>query len=281
MSTENDSLGGFLRHRRERLSPQEAGLSPGGRRRTPGLRREEVASLAAISSDYYGRLEQGRLTNASSATLASLARALRLSLDERDYLFRLAGQEPPSRHSAYAHIDPAMLFLLDALSETPAQITDDLLTVVAQNQAATALLGPWTGLPDFDSNVTWRWFADPSSRALNVPEEHAAIGRAYAADLRSGLARRPARETFGTELAKDLLERSAEFRNIWEDHEVEPLTSSAKRIQHPEAGVLDLQCDVVLSPATGHRLIVFRPRPGSGAGAKLSFLSVLGEQNFD
>ncbi|GGX69816.1 helix-turn-helix domain-containing protein [Streptomyces minutiscleroticus] len=279
--SESDSLGGFLRHRRERLSPQDAGLPSGGRRRTPGLRREEVASLAAISPDYYGRLERGQLTNASPATLASLARALRLSLDERDYLFRLAGQEPPSRHSAHAHIDPAMLFLLDALPETPAQITDDLLTVVAQNQAATALLGTWTGLPGFASNVTWRWFADPSSRALNVPEEHAAIGRAYAADLRSGLARRPARDRFGNELVKDLLQQSQEFRDLWAELEVQPLTSSAKRIRHPKAGELDLQCDVVLSPATGHRLVVFRPRPGSGAGAQLSFLSVLGEQIWD
>ncbi|WP_225653594.1 MmyB family transcriptional regulator [Streptomyces pseudogriseolus] len=121
----------------------------------------------------------------------------------------------------------------------------------------------------------------PSSRALNVPEEHAAVGRAYAADLRSGLARRPARDRFGNDLVKDLLRRSQEFRDLWAEHEVQPLTSSAARIRHPKAGELDLQCDVVLGPATGHRLVLFRPRPGSDAGAHPSFLSVLGERIWD
>lgn len=274
------ALGEFLRHRRERLRPEDVGLPGGGRRRTPGLRREEVASLAALSSDYYGRLEQGRVRTPSAAALASLARAIRLTGDERAYLFRLAGQQPPEPRSPLAHVDPAMIYLLDALEHTPAQVTDDLLTVVAQNRAARNLLGVWTGLPGYESNVTWRWFADPSSRDSNDPAQHERIGRAYAADLRAGVAQRPAGDRFARGLVADLLKRSPEFAEVWAEQRVVALTSAPKLIQHPLVGELDLQCDVVLSPATGHRLIIFRPRPGSNAHERIAFLDVLGNQTF-
>lgn len=277
---DDKALGGFLRHRRERLRPEDVGLPGGGRRRTPGLRREEVAGLAALSPDYYSRLEQGRVRTPSAAALSSLARAIRLTGDEQDYLFRLAGQQPPEPSSPLAHVDPAMLYLLDALEHTPAQVSDDLLTVVAQNRAAENLLGVWAGLPGYESNVTWRWFADPASRSSNDPAEHERIGRTYAADLRAGVAQRPARDRFAHGLVADLLERSAEFGELWAQQQVVALSSAPKLIRHPLVGELDLQCDVVLSPATGHRLIIFRPRPGSIAHERIAFLDVLGNQNF-
>ena len=99
-------------------------------------------------------------------------------------MFRLAGQQPPEPRSPLAHVDPAMIYLLGVLGNTPAQVADDLLTVVAQNRAAENLLGVWTGRSGYESNVTWRWFADPASRDSNDPAEHERIGRAYAADLR-------------------------------------------------------------------------------------------------
>ncbi|MEV7144766.1 helix-turn-helix transcriptional regulator [Streptomyces tauricus] len=277
---DDKALGEFLRHRRESLRPEDVGLAGGGRRRTPGLRREEVASLAALSPDYYGRLEQGRVRTPSATALASLARAIRLTGDERDYLFRLAGQQPPEPRSPLAHVDPAMLYLLDALDHTPAQVTDDLLTVVAQNRAAESLLGVWTGLPGYESNVTWRWFADPASRDSNDPAEHERIGRAYAADLRSGVAQRSTNDRFVEGLVADLLGRSAEFRDLWAQQQVAALASVPKLIRHPLVGELDVQCDVVLSPATGHRLIIFRPRPGSNAHEQMALLDVLGNQKF-
>lgn len=277
---DDKALGEFLRHRRERLRPEDVGLAGGGRRRTPGLRREEVANLAALSPDYYGRLEQGRVRTPSAAALASLARAIRLTGDERDYLFRLAGQQPPEPRSPLAHVDPAMLYLLDALEHTPAQVADDLLTVVAQNRAAESLLGVWTGLPGYESNVTWRWFADPASRDSNDPAEHERIGRAYAADLRAGVAQRSMGDRFAQGLVADLLQRSAEFGDLWAQQQVVALTSAPKLIRHPLVGELDLQCDVVLSPATGHRLIIFRPRPGSNAHEQMALLRVLGNQKF-
>ncbi|AGZ40919.1 helix-turn-helix transcriptional regulator [Actinoplanes friuliensis] len=274
------ALGDFLRHRREGLQPEDVGLPGGGRRRTPGLRREEVAGLAALSPDYYSRLEQGRERTPSAAALASLARAIRLTADEQDYLFRLAGQQPPEPRSPLAHVDPAMIYLLDELEHTPAQVADDLLTVVAQNRAARNLLGVWSGLPGYQSNVTWRWFADPASRDSNDPAEHERIGRAYAADLRAGLAQRSAGDRFAHGLVADLLERSTEFGELWSQQHVAALTSTPKLLRHPLVGDLDLQCDVVLSPATGHRLILFRPRPGSNAHEHMRFLDVLGNQKF-
>ncbi|MDQ0780096.1 transcriptional regulator with XRE-family HTH domain [Streptomyces aurantiacus] len=277
---DDKALGEFLRHRRERLRPEDVGLAGGGRRRTPGLRREEVASLAALSPDYYGRLEQGRVRTPSAAALASLARAIRLTGDERDYLFRLAGQQPPEPRSPLAHVDPAMLYLLDVLEHTPAQVTDDLLTVVAQNRAAESLLGTWTGLPGYESNVTWRWFADPASRDSNEPAEHERIGRAYAADLRAGVAQRSTDDRFAQGLVADLLQRSAEFGDLWAQQQVASLASAPKLIRHPLVGNLDVQCDVVLSPATGHRLIIFRPRPGSNAHDQMALLGILGNQKF-
>lgn len=274
------ALGDFLRHRRERLRPEDVGLPGGGRRRTPGLRREEVANLAALSPDYYSRLEQGRVRTPSAAALASLARAIRLTGDEQGYLFRLAGQQPPEPRSPLAHVDPAMIYLLDALEHTPAQVADDLLTVVAQNRAARNLLGVWTGLPGYGSNVTWRWFADPASRDANDPAEHELIGRAYAADLRAGVAQRSPRDRFAHGLVDDLLHRSTEFADLWSEQHVAALTSAPKLLRHPIVGQLDLQCDVVLSPATGHRLILFRPRPGSESHEQIAFLDVLGNQHF-
>jgi transcriptional regulator with XRE-family HTH domain len=276
----NKALGDFLRHRRERLRPEDVGLPGGGRRRTPGLRREEVAGLAALSPDYYARLEQGRERTPSATSLASLARAMQLTADEQDYMFRLAGQQPPEPRSPLAHVDPAMIYLLGVLEHTPAQVADDLLTVVAQNRAAEILLGVWTGRSGYESNVTWRWFADPASRDSNDPAEHERIGRAYAADLRAGLAQRSAGDRFAHGLVADLLERSAEFAELWSQQHVAALTSTAKLIRHPLVGELDLQCDVVLSPATGHRLILFRPRPGSDNHNQIEFLSVLGNQKF-
>ncbi|WP_305783715.1 MmyB family transcriptional regulator [Symbioplanes lichenis] len=166
------------------------------------------------------------------------------------------------------------------LGPTPAQVADDLLTVVAQNRAAENLLGIWAGRPGYQSNVTWQWFANPASRDSNDPAEHDRIGRAYAADLRAGVAHRSPSDRFARGLVDDLLQRSPEFAALWAEQHVAALASAPKLIRHPAVGELDLQCDVVLSPATGHRLVLFRPRPGSDAHDQLAFLDVLGNQEF-
>jgi transcriptional regulator with XRE-family HTH domain len=278
--TNHNDLGSFLRVRREALRPADAGLVAGGRRRTPGLRRSEVALLANVSVDYYERLEQSRNAHPSQALLANLARALRLSVDERDHLYRLAGYAPPLAGATGAYVDPSMMFLLDALTTVPAHVIDDLTTLLAQNSLSRALIGSWELGDDRAGNATWRWFTDPGSRALNVAEEHEAIGRGYAADLRSAAARRGA-DPVADGLIADLLQASEEFGRYWEEMAVEPLRSARKQLIHPHAGPLDVQCDVVLSSTTGHRLVIFRPQPGSTTAESLEFLKVLGQQKFD
>ncbi|MEV6637468.1 helix-turn-helix transcriptional regulator [Actinoplanes sp. NPDC051470] len=275
-----DELGVFLRDRREALRPADVGLAPGGRRRTPGLRRTEVAMLANVSVEYYERLEQSRAANPSESTLAGLARALRLSVDERDYLFRLAGHPAPARHAAGSYVDPAMMFLLDALTTVPAHVIDDLTTILAQNDLSRALLGSWTDADGPEANVIWRWFTDPSSRRLNVPAEHETIGRGYVADLRSAYAQR-GRDGVASRLIADLHEASEEFTRFWDSHEVGALASTRKMLDHPRAGLLDVRCEYVLSTVTGQRLVIFRPQPGSATAGNFDFLRVLGGQSFD
>ncbi|GIF61260.1 helix-turn-helix transcriptional regulator [Asanoa iriomotensis] len=270
-------LGDFLRSRREALRPSDVGIPSGGRRRTPGLRREEVALLANLSVDYYERLEQSRAGTPSEALLGSLARALRLSVEERDYLYRLGGYATPKPGAVTGYVDPALLFLLDSLDEVPAQIVDDLTTVLAQNALAKALFGRWTDGDERSRNVVWRWFTDPESRALNAPEEHESVGRGYVADLRAAAARRGP-DVVVEQLVADLRAASPEFAGYWSDMQVDPLQSTRKLIVHPRAGNLDVQCDYVRSESTGQRLVVFRPQPGSHTADSFEFLRVVGDR---
>ena len=138
------SLADFLRRRREALQPTDVGLPVGPRRRTEGLRREEVAALTGMSTDYYARLEQQRGPQPSEQMLAALARGLRLSMDERDHLFRLAGHGTPSRVRRTEHIPPGIMRVLDRLTDTPAQVVTDLAVTLVQNRLAVALLGDQT-----------------------------------------------------------------------------------------------------------------------------------------
>lgn len=179
------ALADLLRSRRERLDPADVGLPPGQRRRTPGLRRDEVAGLAAISTDYYTRLEQRRGPQPSPGVLTALARALRLTEDERDHLFRLAGQAAPERHSTGAHVSPGVLYLLDRLVDTPAIVLDDLGTAIVQNQMSKLVGGDQMTRTGRERNQIWRWFTDPECRA-RVPEQDRPVhSRTHAADLRA------------------------------------------------------------------------------------------------
>ncbi|MEV0719882.1 helix-turn-helix transcriptional regulator [Asanoa sp. NPDC050611] len=269
-------LGDFLRSRREALRPSDVGIPSGGRRRTPGLRREEVALLANLSVDYYERLEQSRAGTPSEALLGALARALRLSVEERDYLYRLAGYAAPNPGTVTGYVDPALLFLLDALDDVPAHVMDDLTTTLAQNALSRALLGRWTDGDERSRNVIWRWFTDPESRALNAPEEHESLGRGYVADLRAAAARRGT-DPVVAQLVADLEAASPEFARYWTDMQVAPLHSTRKLIVHPRAGSLDVQCDFVRSESTGQRLVIFRPQPGSHTADSFEFLRVIGD----
>ncbi len=146
-------LADFLRRRREALQPADVGLATTARRRTPGLRREDVAGLAGISSDYWARLEQQRGPQPSPQVLLAVARSLRLTQDERDHLFRLAGHPAPERTSRSEHVHPALLRVLDRLHDTPAQVVDDLARTLVQNPGARALLGDQTARTGFSRSA--------------------------------------------------------------------------------------------------------------------------------
>ncbi|MFI2218379.1 helix-turn-helix domain-containing protein [Rhodococcus sp. NPDC019627] len=157
-------LADFLRRRREQLVPADVGLPPGVRRRTPGLRRDEVALLAGMSTDYYTRLEQARGPHPSTSVLASLARALRLNDDQRDHLYLLSGQVPPLRAAGDKHVGPGLLHLLDKLDDTPACVISDLGEVLMQNRMHVALFGDASAFSGLDRYLPW-----PSVAVFRAP----------------------------------------------------------------------------------------------------------------
>ena len=268
---DGEQLGEFLRVRRRALTPEQAGLVPGGSRRTPGLRREEVAVLADVSVDYYERLERSRATNPSAALVTRLSRALRLSDDETDFLHHLAGYPTPPPSEVNRGVDPGLLFLIDNLDAVPAHVLDGLTTVVAQNALSVALFGRCAGRPGREGNMAWRWFTDPRTRGYSAPEEHEEIGRGWAAELRGAVAERGNDEAAG-QLVKDLCEASREFAGFWETMEVVRFRTTRKTFMHPATGSLEVNCDMVLSSYSGHRLMLLRPEAGTVAEERLRLL---------
>ncbi|MEV6357646.1 helix-turn-helix transcriptional regulator [Streptomyces hydrogenans] len=273
-------LADFLRRRRERVTPKDVGLPAGPRRRTPGLRREEVAQLAGMSADYYIRLEQARGPQPSPPMLAALARALRLDADERDHLHLLAGHRPPAGAVAGEHVAPGLLHLLDQLPTTPAQILSDLGDVLAQNAPARALLGGVCTVSEHGRNVVWRWFADPAARTAYPPEEHAYYSRLHVADLRAAYGRRGG-DPASTRLVRRLEAASEEFAGLWAEHEVAVRRHSRMRVEHPLIGPVDLDCQVLLAPEGEQRLVFLTPPPGTDTADRLALLTVVGTEQFD
>ncbi|MGW0197979.1 helix-turn-helix transcriptional regulator [Nonomuraea sp. NPDC003201] len=271
-----EELGDFLRQRRDTLTPLQAGLPSGGRRRAPGLRRDEVAALAHMSVTYYERLEQGRGPQPSAAMLAGLTMALQLNDDERDHLYRLAGQASPVAPDSEGYVDPGLLSVLRAVeATTPGYIADDLGTVVAQNTLNLALFGRFTGLPGWEGNLVWRWFTSPRWRFVLEPEDqHEQTGRAYVADLRAIVAQREHDETAAA-LVADLRTASAEFVQMWEEHQVSALHCSTKHVDDERVGLLDLECAVVTSPLSRQRMLLLFPLAGTDTALRLERLSAL------
>ncbi len=273
-------LADFLRHCRARLAPADVGLPQGARRRTPGLRREEVAQLAGMSTDHYTRLEQARGSRPSRQMLAAVARALRLTGDERDHLFHLAGEEPSRHRPVTEHVRPGLLLVLDRLTDTPAQVVSDRGDVLAQNAMARALHGDVSARPAAERNIVWRYFTDPSARELFPAEDRDRAGRAAVADLRATLARRPDDARLAG-LVRRLRARSEEFSALWDAHHVAVRRTDVKRFLHPVVGLLELDCEVLLSPEHDQRLIVYTARPGSRSQERLELLRVVGLQDLN
>lgn len=272
-------LADFLRTRREALQPEDVGLPRGPRRRTRGLRREEAAALSGMSTDYYSRLEQQRGPQPSEPMLAAIARGLHLSLTERDHLFRIAGHNTPSSRAALRsdHITPGLMRILGRLDDTPAQVVSDLAETLLQSPMATALLGDQTRYTGPERSLIFRWFTDPATRLLYPAEDHPLHSRFFASELRAAYSRQ-GRGGRAEELVGLLLERSEEFAACWGAHEVGAPRVDPKRIRHPELGVLNLQCQVLLDPEQNQALLVYTATPGSPDDEKLRLLPVLGER---
>ncbi|MET7575497.1 helix-turn-helix transcriptional regulator [Streptomyces sp. NPDC005492] len=270
-------LATFLRRRREALQPADVGFPQGQRRRTPGLRREEVAVLCQMSTDYYSRLERGRGPQPSEQMLASIARGLRFTLDERDHLFVLAGHNAPARATRDDHVNAGMMRILDRLQDTPAQVVTGIGETLVQTPLAVALLGDQTRFTGPARSIVHRWFTDPDERGGYAPEEHATHSRIYVAQLRT-VASREGSGSRAAALARQLRAESAEFAELWDAHEVGVTYTNRKRIIHPEVGPISLYCQTLVDPDQSQFLLVFTATPGTEDYEKLQLLSVIGNQ---
>jgi transcriptional regulator with XRE-family HTH domain len=228
-----DELGACLRTWRDRLQPGDVGLPAGGSRRAPGLRREEVAHLAGVSVDYLARLEQGRASNPSPSVLAPLARALRLSEEERAHLFRVAGHAEPDAGRIRRHITPGVQRVLDRLADTPVLVADVAWEIIAANRPAEALLGgDVSGYTPRDRNIARRQFTDAPTRVVWTTEETAEFEEHLVADLHDALGRHPGDEALRT-LIDDLQRVSTRFAELWDQRPVARHASARKTLGIP------------------------------------------------
>ncbi|OHU50802.1 transcriptional regulator [Mycobacteroides chelonae] len=268
-------LAEFLVHRRNALQPEDVGLPRGQRRRTTGLRREEVAALCHMSTDYYSRLEQERGPQPSEQMIASIAQGLHLSRDERDHLFRLAGHQPPVRNSCNEHVSPGILRIFDRLTDTPAEIVTELGETLRQTPLSVALLGDLSRHSGASRSSGYRWFTDPAARDLYLREDHEFYSRMYVSGLRGVLTLRGS-ESKAARFVELLMAESAEFRSLWKQHEIGVTPREIKRYRHPEVGLLELHCQILMDPYESHSLLVYTAVPGSESYEKLELLSVIG-----
>jgi transcriptional regulator with XRE-family HTH domain len=276
---DSDELAGCLRSWRDRLPPAEAGLPAGGPRRAPGLRREEVAQLAGLSVDYLARLEQGRAVNPSPSVLGPLARALRLTDDERAHLFRVAGQAPPGAGQMRRHLTPGVQRILDRLTDVPVIVVDASWQIIATNPLASALIGDQSGAAPRERNIVWRHFTGLPSRFVRTEQEDAALDAEAVADLHDALGRFPDDEPLRG-LIDDLRAVSPRFAELWRARPVARRTASRKTIDHPEVGLVTVDCDTLSVGGSDLRMIVYSAPPDSPDARALALLSAVGLQTF-
>jgi transcriptional regulator with XRE-family HTH domain len=266
-----EELADFLRHRREALKPEDLGLPNGGRRRTPGLRREEVAQLAGVGATWYTWLEQGRDVRASLDVLEALARALRLNQAERSHLIMLGrGEEAPPCKSPVERVSPTLRRLIENLGPNPAHIIGRRWDYLAWNDAAVALLGDLGAIPRAARNHAWLTFTDPARREMFTDWERSS--RTLVAKFRADSARHLGDPAFESLIAA-LRRSSPEFARAWERHEVSHSGEGRKDLRHPIAGMMSFS-HAVFHPAEklDQRLVLYSPLPENETAAKLARL---------
>ncbi len=262
-----DQLRDFLRACRARLTPDDVGLVATGRRRTPGLRREEVAALAGVGVSWYTWLEQGRDINASTDVLDAISRALRLTGPERTHLYLLAGLNPPSPAGAGGGaVTPELRHLLDAWNPRPAILRDRYWNLLAVNDATRTVFG----YDDTDHNCLVSFFTNPRYRSAHVHWE--SVAPPVVAAFRAAAAHTPDDPEFGRVVDR-LSAVSPEFAELWARHEVGVPGQAVKAVRHPEAG--DLVFDMTTLTVADHpdwHLELYNPRPDTDTGERLGRL---------
>jgi transcriptional regulator with XRE-family HTH domain len=270
----DDDLATCLRAWRDRLTPQEAGLTGSGRRRAPGLRRQEVAQLAGLSVEYLARLEQGRATHPSAAVIGPLARALRLSDAERDHLLVAAGHAPWGMHIA-PHLTPSVLRILDRLEDTPVHVTDDCFTVVHANALAIALLGEDLVGTSYARSM----FLGADIRVRDIDGHHGDFRARIVAGLRRATTTSPRPEAVRA-LVGELQAASTEFAEIWARADIETPGGRRKVIDHPEVGEVTVDCDILHVEDSSLKIVIHTAALGTPDAQALALLRMIGTQRF-
>jgi len=273
----SDGIGSYIQAWRHRLQPADAGLPAGLSRRTRGLRREELASLAGISVDYLVRLEQGRATNPSTQVLAALSRALRLTVEERDHLYTVAGQAPPRRSAMTTHVPPSVQRLVDRLADLPVAVYDPAWTIITWNGAWAGLMGDPSAVSGRDRNLIWRTFTGKSTRVRKGDAEVDEFETNAVADLRRAVGTYPDDARL-RQLVDELRQASSRFAKLWAQRVVSTTGSNSKTIVHPEIGPITLDCDVLTVADSDLRLVVYTAEPSSPDADRLRLAQVIGLQ---
>ena len=256
-SIRRGELGAFLRSRRERITPEQVGLRRSRRRRTPGLRREEVAQLAGVGLTWYTWLEQGRDIHASAQVLESIARTLLFDPHERAHLFTLAGAPDTTVGDEHVAVPTAVQLLLDRLEPFPAIAVNGRYDLLAYNRTWLSAVPHVAALPAEDRNVLWLIFTDPSWRKLNPDWEDAAAR--MVANFRAAMAEHVAEPAWKNLVAR-LHRSSPEFPAMWARHDVESPEGRVKRLQHPTVGLLRLDFTYLwLDRRLGTRIVAYTP----------------------
>lgn len=278
MSSAETGLGATIRAWRDRLTPAEAGLPARRARRTAGLRREELSELAGISVDYIVRLEQGRAATPSAQVVGALARALRLTRDERDHLYRLAGLQPPLDGVITDHIPPGMQRVLTRLGETPVAVFAADWRLIWWNRGWAALLGDPSGIAAEHRSLVRSRFPLPneSQRLAGWPivsERSEETDRAIVADLRRASGRYPDDPRL-TGLIGDMLDGNQDFARLWHEGAVGGHAEDRKIILHPEVGEITVDCDILHDSDTDLKIVIYTTTPGSEDESKLDLTRV-------
>lgn len=275
---DKQELGAFLRTRREKLQPQDVGLPSGPRRRTPGLRREEVAVLAHISTEYYVRLEQGRAPRPSAEVLAGIAAALCLDDTESDHLHALAGTAPARSGLHRREVRPSILALLSRLPQTAGIVMSAAFEVLAWNDLAAALMEDFGALAPRDRNLARKAFLG-TERLYGISDDvhfrHSVVN-----ELRTALTRYPTDETLSN-LVTELRDGSPDFARLWERHDVAVSPALRKTFRNTAVGEITVDCDSLKLVEVDQHLILYTAALGTPDADKLALLAMIGHEKSD